>query len=115
MDGLALMKCLADEIRYRIVELLADGELSVTELLSRLNKEQSLISHHLSGMREQGIVVTRHSGKKVYYRLADHAIVEFLRDANRLAHSLENARSEKILGSEQERDSFEESIERGED
>jgi len=121
MDGLSLIKLLADENRFRIVEILSEGEMNVTDIFSRLGKEQSLISHHLANMREQGILIARHSGKKVFYSLSVPSLVSFLNEANRLASIISKGPNEEISvfpESKKEKDKeedFETKIERGED
>jgi ArsR family transcriptional regulator len=47
--------------------LLADGERSVTELCRVTGIAQPTVSHHLGKLRWSSLVVTRRSGKNVYY------------------------------------------------
>ncbi len=45
------------------------GELSVTELVERLDLSQPTVSKHLQKLREQGLVSVRTDGQHHYYRL----------------------------------------------
>lgn len=75
-------KALGDEMRLRIVALLSHGELCVCHIEEALGLSQSNVSHHLSVLRNAGIVEPHRSGKWVYYRLlvqADEICREQLR------------------------------------
>lgn len=65
-----IIKALSDDTRLRIVNLLRKDELTVTEICRVLDRNQSIISKHLTRMRLVGIVVDRRKGLNVYYRLA---------------------------------------------
>jgi len=70
-----VMKCVAHPVRISIIDLLQQGErLSVTELQNILTIEQSLLSHHLTNMRDKGVVDMKREGKNVYYFLTDSSI-----------------------------------------
>ena len=63
------MKALADRTRRRIVGLLRDHELSVSELVEVLAQPQSTVSRHLRVLREAGLLRDRRDGVTVHYRL----------------------------------------------
>src|SRR5688500_7899559 len=72
-------RALGDPIRVRILELLGEhGELSVTELVERLNQSQPKVSNHLACLRWCGFVQTRRDHPTVYYRVADERVTEVL-------------------------------------
>ena len=54
-----LLKALGDETRMRLLNLLAEEELSGTDLMEILNMGQSRISTHLTLLKEVGLVVDR--------------------------------------------------------
>jgi ubiquinone/menaquinone biosynthesis C-methylase UbiE/biotin operon repressor len=64
-----LLKALADETRLRILHLLAQEELSGSDLMEILNMGQSRISTHLALLKEVGIVVDRRHGRRMLYTL----------------------------------------------
>ena len=72
-------KLLADANRLLIINELGKGELSVNELVRRLELKQSNVSKHLALMRERGLVVTRRDGATIYYSLADKRISEAIK------------------------------------
>ena len=59
----------AEPRRRQILDIIATGELSVTELVSRIGLAQPLVSKHLRVLREAGLVVARDDGRQRIYRL----------------------------------------------
>ena len=74
-----LLRALADPIRLRVIEALADGERCVCELTASLELAQSRLSFHLRVMREAGLISGRQQGRWMYYRLEPDAL-PLLRD-----------------------------------
>lgn len=70
-----VLKCVAHPVRISIIDLLEQKEqLTVSQLQEVLEIEQSLLSHHLTNMRDKGLVETRRQGKNVFYFLTDSGI-----------------------------------------
>ena len=67
-------RALGDETRLRIIEHLASGEHSVSDLMARLDLGQSLMSHHLRILRESGLVTDRRDGRWIHYSIAEPAL-----------------------------------------
>ncbi len=83
------LKCIREPTRLRILKLLAEeGERCVGELVSALNKEQSLISHHLRALKECNIMKERQEARKVYYRLANAGLARLVIDCEALIEEL---------------------------
>jgi len=76
-----IFRAMAAPCRLKILSLLREGELCVCEIMAALAKPQSSTSHHLSILREAGLVKERRDGKWSYYRLADGAVNEMLKQA----------------------------------
>ncbi len=66
-----LCYALADTTRILILYLLAEGEATVTQLVTQLEQPQPTVSRHLKVLRERGLVIARREGVNVYYRLSD--------------------------------------------
>lgn len=72
-------KVLADSTRLRILELLhAHGELSVGELVERLDQSQPKVSNHLACLRWCGFVERERRHPNVFYFVADERVLEVL-------------------------------------
>ena len=65
-----LFRALGDDVRLRIVALLAHGELCVCHIEEALSLTQPNASRHLGILRAAGIVAHDRRDKWVYYRLA---------------------------------------------
>lgn len=63
------LKALAHPTRLAVVELLAQGERCVCELVAAIDVEQANLSQHLSLLRRLGIVDSTKDGVRVMYRL----------------------------------------------
>ena len=64
----------AEPRRRQILDVIAAGELSVTELVGRLGLPQPLVSKHLRVLRATGLVVARDDGRQRMYRLNGPAL-----------------------------------------
>ncbi|HEY9736113.1 MAG TPA: metalloregulator ArsR/SmtB family transcription factor [Trichocoleus sp.] len=64
------LKILAEAHRLAILRLLFAGPKHVWEINASLMIEQSLLSHHLQVLRQQGFVEASRDGKAVLYQLA---------------------------------------------
>lgn len=64
------LKILGDDTRLSVLKLLLKGPKHVGELNKSLGVEQSLLSHHLKILREEGLVEATRDGKAVLYRVA---------------------------------------------
>lgn len=65
----ATFRALADPTRRALLDLLVDGERSVSDLVGRFVVSQPAISQHLGLLREAGLVAERRSGRQRLYRL----------------------------------------------
>ena len=79
MNGVSLLKCICDETRFDILELLQrNDELCVNDFVKRLKKDQPLISHHLRTLKQCGIVKSRGDGKKTMYKISSNQLSELI-------------------------------------
>ena len=73
-----LLKTIGHPVRLQILEALERKNcLSVSELseIINLDVEQSLLSHHLIKMRDNGILRSEKRGMYVYYSITDRKIL----------------------------------------
>jgi ArsR family transcriptional regulator, cadmium/lead-responsive transcriptional repressor len=87
-------RALGEPTRLRILELLAEEELSVGEIVERLGLPQPKVSNHLACLRWCGFVASRRDHRVVYYRLADGRVTEAIdRARSLLADNAEHVRA----------------------
>ena len=60
-----------DSTRLSILEMLRNGEKSVSEITMHLKQSQPNISNHLSCLKDCGLVKSNRRGKSIYYSLAN--------------------------------------------
>jgi DNA-binding transcriptional ArsR family regulator len=79
-----LFKALGHPTRVRILELLRDGEKSVSQLIAELGDEGSSASQQLSILRMKNLVDTRRVGSLIFYRTLDPQVNDLLDVARRI-------------------------------
>ena len=77
-------RALGDPTRLRILELVAEKELSVGELVDRVGRPQPRVSEHLACLRWCGFVTSRREHRTIYYRAADARVLSMIATARAL-------------------------------
>lgn len=78
------LRAISHPMRIAILELLKQGEpLSVTEIYKTLNIEQATASHHLNILKNKGVLISKRSGKKIFYSLRSNTLMEIIECINR--------------------------------
>jgi DNA-binding transcriptional ArsR family regulator len=67
-------RILSEPFRLRLINLVRDREMSVTELTTALQTSQPNVSKHLKILSDSGIVRRAQRGNAVYYSIADRSI-----------------------------------------
>ncbi|MCJ2133377.1 metalloregulator ArsR/SmtB family transcription factor [Methylobacterium sp. J-026] len=70
-EALGVLRAAAEETRLRILALLAEGELSVSDLTDILGQSQPRISRHLKLLVEAGLVERHREGAWAFFRLCE--------------------------------------------
>jgi DNA-binding transcriptional ArsR family regulator len=70
-----LMKYASDATRFRMISVLTEGEKHVTAICHELNVGQPLLNHHLTLLRQSGIIAPRREGNNIYCSLAENGEV----------------------------------------
>jgi DNA-binding transcriptional ArsR family regulator len=74
-----ILKTTAHPTRIAIVQLLSTHEsLSVTDISNKLEVEQTLLSHHLTGMKLKGILSSHREGKNIFYALKMREVIDVI-------------------------------------
>ncbi len=66
-----IFKQLGDPSRIRIFWLLCHCEECVINISDLVEMSSPAVSHHLKLLKQSGLIVSRRSGKEVYYKAAD--------------------------------------------
>jgi DNA-binding transcriptional ArsR family regulator len=88
LEGAAqILRAMGDAARLRILDLLKNGELCVTEVALAVGEKFTTVSQRLKLLRNDGLIVRRRDGNHIYYALADRHVVDLI--LNALAHATE--------------------------
>ncbi len=68
-NNLKLLKALSEESRYKIIEVLLNGEKCACELPQLIGRTQSNTSMHLTKLTDLDILQSRRDGKNVIYSI----------------------------------------------
>lgn len=66
-----VLKTIAHPVRLDIIKLLERSDkLCVNDIVEHTKIEQSLLSHHLTKMKDRGILSSKREGKHIYYSIS---------------------------------------------
>lgn len=89
MNGASLLKCICEESRFSILELLQkNSEMSVNDLVAKLKKDQPLVSHHLRALKECNLLKTRENGKMTMYSIASKDLSKLISEIVRTSEKI---------------------------
>jgi DNA-binding transcriptional ArsR family regulator len=77
-EAAEVLKAVAHPVRLRIIELLEDGEKTVTELLTCLGTQQAYTSQQLNILKSRGVVTARRQGNQSYYSVANPGAIKVI-------------------------------------
>ncbi|MER5865915.1 metalloregulator ArsR/SmtB family transcription factor [Kitasatospora sp. NPDC002040] len=95
--AVAVLKAVADPVRYRLLWALSGAELPVSALAELLGAHVAATSQHLAKLRAAGLVDSRREGTRIFYRAAEGADVRGLLETA-LAVGLATARDDTATG-----------------
>tara|TARA_B100000809_G_scaffold73340_1_gene71118 strand:+ start:2193 stop:2477 length:285 start_codon:yes stop_codon:yes gene_type:complete len=82
-----MLKAIAHPVRIAIVEMLSsDKQLNVTEIYESLKIEQAAASHHLSILKNKGVLLSERSGKNCIYSLKHQRISQIIECIDKCQH-----------------------------
>ncbi len=74
----ATLRALGDPTRREILRVLRAGDLTAGEIASRFPMTAASVSHHLSVLKEAGLVRAERDGRNLIYSLETTVFQEFL-------------------------------------
>jgi ArsR family transcriptional regulator len=93
-----LFRALAHPARIRVLEVLSEGELSVSDIQPLVGIESSHLSQQLGVLRRAGVVVARKEGSSVIYALRDPEVATLLAVAKRFLIKTYSESQELLAG-----------------
>lgn len=71
-------RALSDPTRREILHLLKKRSLSAGKIAEHFQMTGATVSHHLSVLKEAGLIRDRHEGKYIYYDLNQSVVEEII-------------------------------------
>jgi ArsR family transcriptional regulator len=78
------LKIINEENRFKVLCLLREGEKCVCDIWQCLKLPQNLVSHHLKVLKDFGLISSKKVGLKVFYKLNQKVIKNYLKRLNKL-------------------------------
>ena len=79
-----ILKALSDPTRFKIVELLKQGEICACKFVPLTKKAQPTVSQHLKILENAGIVKSRKEGKMILYSVTNPKIFDLIEIAKKM-------------------------------
>jgi ArsR family transcriptional regulator len=73
-----IIKLLGHPVRLKIVEVLEEGECTVSDIQAALEVPQAIVSQHLAKLRGAGVVTVRREGVHAFYQLTENKVPHIL-------------------------------------
>jgi DNA-binding transcriptional ArsR family regulator len=70
-----LFRAFSDTSRVRILSIIVEQEMNISQLAELVGVTESAVSHHMRGLRQMRLVRSRRDGKEVYYSVEDPHII----------------------------------------
>ncbi len=75
-ETMDFLKAMADENRLKMMDLLRDKPMCVSEICRYFDMRQPSVSHHLTILKKAGIISAKRCGKEVIYMLKSDVVCE---------------------------------------
>lgn len=76
----ATLRALGDPTRREILKALRAGDLTAGEIAARFPMTAASVSHHLSVLKDAGLVTAERNGRNLIYSLETTVFQEFLQE-----------------------------------
>jgi len=77
--GARCLRVLGHPARLSVIAVLSEGARSVNDLAGLVGVSQSNLSQHLSLLKDRGIIESVREGHKIFYRIQNPRVMEFMR------------------------------------
>ena len=76
LDTVEFAKALADETRQKIMAICCCQQVSMNAIVEQIGVSQPTVSHHLTVLKNAGLVTAERKGKHIYYTLNQELLAE---------------------------------------
>jgi DNA-binding transcriptional ArsR family regulator len=93
-----LLAAIAQSTRLKILYLLRDGEKCACQITPVMKEDQSVISRHLSKLKEEGLLDSQKQGVTVFYWIADPRVFRLLEITDMMVSDAIQQRAREAAG-----------------
>jgi ArsR family transcriptional regulator len=72
-----IFNALGNETRLKILRLLSNRDLCVSDIVESVGAAASTVAHHLRTLEDAGLVVSRRDGRSTYYAVQKEALAKY--------------------------------------
>jgi DNA-binding transcriptional ArsR family regulator len=94
-----ICKTIVNPTRLKIIEILGDQKMNVSEIQAQLNISMSNLSNHLTALHRIGVVGREKKGNFIYYYLAEPLLLEVMKTMRTVVHSIASRRNRMMIDS----------------
>lgn len=94
-----ICKTIVNPIRLKIIEIIGDQKLNVSEIQTQLNISMSNLSNHLTALHRIGVVCREKKGNFIYYYLAEPQLLEVMNKMRAVVYSIASRRNQMMIDS----------------
>jgi ArsR family transcriptional regulator, arsenate/arsenite/antimonite-responsive transcriptional repressor len=84
------LQALSDPTRRKILQMLGKGNLSAGEIGAAFDMKAPSVSHHLTVLKNAGLVLAERQGQSIIYSLNTTVMQEFMQEMLQIFHVGEN-------------------------
>lgn len=88
-----IFRLLGNKNRLRVLYLCQEMAVSVGDIVNELQQSQSLVSHHLKYLRDEGLIKANREGKRMLYQVKDKRVQCILKDMK--AHVIADSKKKR--------------------
>ena len=96
----SICKTIVSPARLKIIEVIGDKRLNVSEIQAKLDISMSNLSNHLSALHRVGVLDRVKKGNFIYYFLTEAELLDALRKMRVVIHRIASTRNKMIMESD---------------
>lgn len=94
-----ICKTIVNPVRLKIIDLIGDQKMNVSEIQTQLNISMSNLSNHLTALHRIGVVGREKKGNFIYYYLVEPQLLEVTKTMKTVVHSIASRRNRMMIDS----------------
>lgn len=92
-------KTIVNPVRLKIIEVIGDQKLNVTEIQEKIDISMSNLSNHLTALHRVGVLNRNKKGNFIYYSLTETELLEALKKMRSVITAIASKRNQTMLES----------------